>query len=370
MRIATPYNLIGLFLCGTLCLWLLLSAKDANAAVMQTLYNTRVLVSGQTNAAQNKAFRESLQQVLIKVSGDNSIADNAFVVKNLTQARDFIRAFRYEMDNGLTFMLASFDEQRVNELVVGAGFPVWGKRRPDTLLWVAQWPQNGERELLTTASEQIARLTLKDAAERRGIPFTFPLMDIQDSQVINVYDVWGRFDDTIKLASQRYPNDNLVSARIFNRNELAIGNETVPEQMQWQLDWQILNQDLIQESTFFGGSMSDVIEQFVDLVADQLAEKYAVATYAGLDEGNQIRVKILNMDSIESYVTASRFLESLAVVNSSRLLTLKGQVAEFQLQLSGNISDLINTLQLDDKIAQKTDAFGRATDELEFYWLP
>lgn len=372
---AKDYNLMNrFFYCafsfGVAAVWLVLSAKLANAAVLQTLYDTRVMVSGQTNASQNSAFRESLQQVLIKVSGDVEIADNAVVRQTLSQSRDFIRSFRYEMDNGLTFMLASFDEQRVNDLVINAGFPVWGKRRPDTLLWVAHWSQEGRRELLTAASAQLTKLNLLDAAERRGIPFTFPLMDIQDSELINVYDVWGRFDDTIKFASQRYPNDNLVSARIFDRNEVAIGEETVPVEMQWQLDWQILNQDLVQESTFFGSSMNSVIDQFVDFVADQLANKYAIAMTGKQMAGNRVNIKILNMDSIESYVTVNRFLESLAIVNSSSLLTLKGQEAEFQLDMSGSLSDLINTLLLDDKIARKTDAFGRSTDEMEFYWLP
>lgn len=354
----------------TFCISCLLASWDSNGAVMQSLYETRVLATGQTVSAQTRAFRESLQQVLVKVSGDNSIASDSYVRQQLPKARDFIRAFQYENDNGLTFMVASFDEDRVNELVIESGFPVWGRRRPDTLLWMAHWSENGERELFTAASEQFVKLTLLDSAQRRGIPVTFPLMDIQDSQLINVFDVWGRFDDTIKFASQRYPNDNLISARLFNRNLLLTEDETVPENMTWQLDWQILNEDLVQESTIFGPDMNTVVDEFVDFVADTLAAKYAVETEGLLVNGNKINLKIINMDSIKSYVTVSRFFESLALVNTVSLLRLEGEVGEFQLELTGNVSDLLNTLLLDDKISQKTDAFGRATDELEFFWLP
>ena len=58
---------------------------------------------------------------------------------------------------------------------------------------------------------------------------------------------------------------------------------------------------------------------------------------------------------------------NLALVNTVSLLRLEGEVGEFQLELTGNVSDLLNTLLLDDKISQKTDTFGRATDELEFF---
>ena len=113
-----------------------------------------------------------------------------------------------------------------------------------------------------------------------------------------------------------------------------------------------------------------VINEFVDFLADTLAAKYAVNTEGLLLNGNKINLKILNIDSIKSYVTVSRFFESLALVNSVSLLRLKGEVGEFQLELAGDLSDLLNTLLLDDKISQKTDAFGRVTDELEFFWLP
>lgn len=345
-------------------------SQQAPAAVIHALYETRVLVSGQTNAAQNRAFRESLQQVLVKVSGDNQIVNDTFVRQQLSRARDFIRSFQYENDNGLAFMVANFDEEPVNSLVVSAGYPVWGKRRPDTLLWIAYWNSNGNRELFTAASEQFEKFIVLDAAQRRGIPFTFPLMDLQDAEIINVFDVWGRFDDTIKFASQRYPNDNLVSARIFNRNDLLDESESVQQDMVWQLDWQILNDELVQQSTVFGADINSVVEQFVDFIADKLAKKYAVESGGLQATGNQIDLRILNLDSIESYVTVVRFFESLSLVNDVNLMRLKGGVGDFKLQLTGSSLDLINTLLLDDKISQKTDAFGRATDDLEFYWLP
>lgn len=358
----------GRFYFILVCLWL--SACTANATVMQTLYDTRVLVSGQNDAAQRNAFRDSLQQVLVKVSGDRDIAGDSFVRQQLPNARNYIRAFRYEFDEGLRFMVASFDEQRVNRLVVESGYPVWGKRRPDTLLWVAFYDSNSARSLITAGAELPIKDAFMDAGEGRGIPFTFPLMDIQDSEVINVFDVWGRFDDTIKLASQRYPNDNLISARIFNRNVFLAGDETVPENMVWQLDWQILNKELVQQSTFFGSDMYQVIEQFVDFIADTLAEKYAVNSLSGLSSGNVLSVKIINMDSIESYVTVTRFFESLSLVNTATLTQLQGAVGVFDLDLTGSKGDLLNTLLLDDKITQQTDAFGQTREELEFYWLP
>jgi len=337
---------------------------------MQTLYDSKVAVANQSNAAQQKAFRESLMQVLIKVSGNNDLNKDANVRKALQDAPDLIRSFRYEITDGIIYMLSSFDEQRVNQLIVDLGFPIWGKRRSDTLVWFVVLTDDKQRVLLSAGKNDSAKVVLEQAAYRRGIPLAFPLMDIQDAEKINVFDVWGRFDDTIKAASTRYPHDNLVAARLFNRNEFLTENESVTAEMSWQLDWQILNSELVEESSLFGSSAEDVIFSFIDLIANRLASRYAVDVVVGEELSENLVIKILNMASIESYVTVRRFLESLALVNSARLQKQSGTVGEFSLDISGRPQDLLNLLQLDQKIKKKTDAFGQTTDDMEFYWLP
>ena len=342
------------------------------AAIISTLYETRVPLASQTNAAQQKAFRESLIQVLVKVSGDRDIGKDATIRNQLRQARDLIRSFRYDSADGVNYMAATFDEQRVNQLIASAGYPVWGKRRADTLVWMAYLDdESDQRQLITAGVTNTYSDLLKSAAERRGMPITLPLMDLQDAQTVNVYDVWGRFDDTIKLASQRYPNDNLVAVRIYDRTRLMAAGESLQDEMRWQLDWQILNQELAEQSTFFAPDRETLIAQFVDFLADKLAAKYAVEQTNNSSSGNQtLRLSILNVSSIEAYVSVRRFFESLALVNSVTLRRQYASVSEFDLVLSGSREDLLNVLLLDNKIRQKTNAFGQATNEMEFFWIP
>ncbi|BDX06684.1 hypothetical protein MACH26_22050 [Planctobacterium marinum] len=326
------------------------------------------MVASQTVAAQNDAIRNSFNQVLIKVSGSQETVTTPEIIAMRNSARDLIQSFRFESTADGSFMIASFDEDKINQLLTQSGRPVWGKRRPDTLMWMAYLEEDGDRAIVSATSVGPVKQKIDAMADSRGIPISFPLMDIEDAELVHVFDVWGRFDTVIKQASQRYPNDNLVSARIYDRRKMSLAEQEVPLQMAWQLDWQLLNNDLIEEGTWFAASETEVLQKFVDMIADRLAEQYAVEATGELTQTN-VEMKIINLDSLESYVTVTRFLSSLAMVNSVKLLEISGQVARFRLELIGQQSDLLNTLQLDAKITQKTDAFGRVTDDMEFLWL-
>ena len=183
-----------------------------------------------------------------------------------------------------------------------------------------------------------------------------------------MYLTWGRFDGVIKRASQRYPNDNLIAARLFDRNQISVGEENISEQMRWQLDWQLLNDDLIEEGSFFAASREVALQNLVDMLADTLAARFAVVS-SSYETENSVTMNIINLDSIEAYVSAKQFLESLAIVNNVKLVKVSGKTATFQLDIVGAQEDLINTLELDAKITQKTDAFGRVVNDMEFRWL-
>ncbi|MFC3647624.1 DUF2066 domain-containing protein [Planctobacterium marinum] len=336
--------------------------------MIQNLYETKVRVNSQTVAAQNNAIRDSYYQVLVKVSGSKSITEVSELTSKAGDARDLIQSFRFEIIDGERFMVAQFDEGKINQLLTDIGKPIWGKRRPDTLLWFTWLNERDDRELVTATADPEVKKILLEQAQIRGIPFSFPLMDIEDAQIIHVYDVWGRFDGVVKRASQRYPNDNLVAARLFDRRQLTTANTEVSEQMRWQIDWQVLNDELIEEGTLFAAERNQVVTQFIDMLANKLAEKFAVVSRS-YETQNSVTMTIINLDSIEAYVSAKKFLESLAIVNSVRLLNVSGQNATFQLDIVGVQEDLINTLELDAKISQKTDPFGRVVNEMEFIWL-
>src|SRR5262249_13131842 len=79
----------------------------------------------------------------------------------LGNAKRYVQRFGYNADGTLQ---VGFDGVAVDQLLVQAGLPVWGKERPSTLVWLG-----GDADSSPNAHEAIER-----AARLRGIPVVWP----------------------------------------------------------------------------------------------------------------------------------------------------------------------------------------------------
>ena len=204
-------------------------ALTLQAAMVPNLYDARVPIAQQSPKAQQQASRDAMRQVLVKVRGNRDILDSQIIRNKVDDAQSFIRQYRFDNREGQSYFVATFDNERIDELVRSAGFPVWGSRRPSSLLWLAvENPQNGERSLLSEQSNSDHRKQILDTVQMRGIAVHLPILDLDDLSKIGVYDVWGRFIDSVVDASSRYQVEAVLAARLYvNRGNPEAENAQV-----------------------------------------------------------------------------------------------------------------------------------------------
>ncbi|WP_084407252.1 DUF2066 domain-containing protein [Aestuariibacter salexigens] len=380
--------------------WILISnvVVNAHAAIVSGLNEASVVVSDQSQRTQDTAMQQALRDVLVKISGSDALLESADIRRAVRQAESLLNSFRFESRDGQLIYHATFNEQKVEELVKSSGFPIWGMRRPDSLIWLAYEEPNGqkggfERRLVNDFSASTIKQWLIEAATKRAIPVAFPLMDLTDVQQISVYDVWGRFVERIDTASQRYQPDYVLAARMYDVRNLtqqatvqtqqllavnrarsafsqdeftAMGSDEAPIIIEWTL----LTQRNVQFGELSATTHEAAITELIDNLADVLASRYALDTENLLMARNQLDIKITNVDSLDKYVAISEFLDSLTLVDSAMIRTQQGNQAIFALDMMGSQDDLLNAIRLDSRLQRVVDEFGRATDELNFIWMP
>lgn len=188
-----------------------------------------IAVDDQSQRSQDSALKSAFKQVMIKITGNKDALQNPGVKAALRTPQAYLRSYRFDFQEGETLYVAEFDKIKLNELLQREGLPLWGERRPETLLWMAtEDSESGERQLLdeTTPSEMREHLSAK--AKERGLPLSFPLMDLTDRSTISIYDVWGRFVQSLTQASHRYSVDNVIGARVY-KNEPGTVSEVPGE---------------------------------------------------------------------------------------------------------------------------------------------
>lgn len=420
---------------GCLGLWatsIVLSALVSGHVEATQVIQTNIAaiaVDDQSQRSQDSALKSAFKQVMIKITGNKDALQNPGVKAALRTPQAYLRSYRFDFQEGETLYVAEFDKIKLNELLQREGLPLWGERRPETLLWLAtQDSESGERQLLdeTTPSEMREHLSAK--AKERGLPLSFPLMDLTDRTTISIYDVWGRFVQSLTQASNRYSVDNVIGARVYknepgtvsevpgetarleqlqldatrgdsqdlatshlNDNPVAhesddsvegVTNVSMPpftmdefttyaqraEQGDYALDWVFVGGGKVSYGSIFADDPATLASLLVDAYSNYLSAQYAIIPGASDAEKVTITVSIANVNSVTSYANATAYLNSLSVVDSAALIQQEGSVATYTITLLGSAQDLINTVRLENKLRPVTDVYGQVVESYTFYW--
>ncbi|MFT6778484.1 MAG: hypothetical protein ACJAV1_002424 [Paraglaciecola sp.] len=364
------------FMLSVLLLVWLVSLQGVKADVVHDLYDANIAMDDQSQRNQNKAFSLALEQVLIKIRGNHDLLTHPKIKLAITKATRFVRSYSYDIQGSQLYLVISFDPQRVEDVIRSAGFPVWDKRRPDSLIWLAiESRDDSARKIATPTEYSDIYQQLSDRAAKRGITLSFPLWDLGDVQSLGVYDIWGGFSTQISQASERYAVPSILSARIyFIDNELYdVGQSDVMTNAkpagQWSADWTMIEGGGLLAGQVQGDNPLIVAEGLIDALADQLSMKYAI-DLSQIDQADtKAQIVVNNINSLIYYSQALTFLENMSVVNSATLIKLQGPRATFELDLLGDVGDLTNAFGLDNKISPVVDDFGQPVMGLEFFWV-
>lgn len=358
-----------------LLVWLV-SWQSVKAAVIDDLYDAKIAVDDQSQREQNNAFSLALKQVLIKVRGNNDLLTNQKIRNAMTKVTPYVRSYSYEKLESQLYLVINFDPQRVENLIRKAGFPVWDKRRPDSLIWLAIKSSDGsDRQIATVNEYSEIYQQLSTRAAQRGILLMFPLWDLDDIQTLSVYDIWGGFSTQIFKASERYAVPSVLSARIYltdNQSSDVTQNSVMENEKsmtKWSSDWTIIEGGGLLAGQVQGDSPLSIAERLIDALADQLSLKYAIDLTQIDQTDSKVQIVVNNIDSLNYYSQALKSLENMSVVNEATLIKQQGTRATFELDLLGDVEDLTNALNLDSKIRPVVDDFGQPILGLEFFWV-
>ncbi|GAA6204489.1 DUF2066 domain-containing protein [Thalassotalea sp. SU-HH00458] len=350
---------------------------STNAVEVKDLYVAKVAVESQGSNDRNRALKQTLRAVLIKVGGHQSVLNHQAIRAQLNRYNNFVTHYRYERHAEQQYLLASFDEAKINQLFVDANLPIWGSLRPQVVLWLVD-EQGLTRQVVSENSSSSLVETVAEFSSLRGLPIAMPLWDITDTNVISASDIWGRFSQPIYHASKRYQAEAIIVVRLSDNSllteEQLITNADGCEllcQSAVALDWGYLSADNVDlppqfSKRYQGFNRSELLSQALSDITDDIYQRYALST----EENNHFEIDVANIDSLARYVQVSQFLQELSSVQAVRLTQAEGQVRRFSLTLLGSKQAFLASLKLNKVLNQRIDILNPILDEKVpvFYW--
>ncbi|WP_100657249.1 DUF2066 domain-containing protein [Alteromonas flava] len=201
--------------------WFFLSLT-AFAQVQQSSESTviathvvKINVADQSQREQQRAVSTAFRRALIKMSGNRNQFDRAMWQRLDKQATALLKAYQYEIDNGDLNLIATFDKLKMQALLRDNQLKLWESRRPDSIIWLTvNEPSARDNFLLSESQPSELGQIVKKIAQQRGVNIVLPLYDLEDAQLVSLYDIWGRFTGPIKQANTRYGLTHSIVARV------------------------------------------------------------------------------------------------------------------------------------------------------------
>lgn len=416
----------NLFVISRVLVLVLLLVGSVGASVAGTLVSVsqgRVAVTDQSSKTQRFAAQQALKQVMIKISGQREILANAAIKSAIREPQQYMRSYRYEYQNNTLYYIAEFDFQALSSMIQQESLPLWGQRRPDTVLWLAMEDENGDKFIIDDGSVSPVSTQLRALSEERAVPLVFPLMDLTDSATISIYDVWGRFAQNLTTASQRYSPDYIVGARLYRVKDTEVPDLDIEQQTQQQasamryesnrpvlssngvdglseflvddllkeahapafsqdefeamsnqkhgdygLDWVVISQGNIEFGSLYGDDELSLSALFFEEYADFLGQHFAIIPTEGARNTIDIQISVANLDSLAKYVHVEKYLSDMSMVDTATLVKQEGSVASFSLSLLADTQDFYNLVALDERLKPVVDRTGQPIDGFNFYW--
>lgn len=334
----------------------------------------RVEVVDQSIASQQKAGKLALEQVFIKLSGNTDVAKESEIAKAVDNYEQFLIASSFIQQGQRLVFEASFNQDKIQSLLIASGRDVWTSLRPSAVLWLAFETNDKQQALLSQSAadvnlrsstdEKIQSVRLKSFA--RGVDIVIPLGDLDDSMNVSVYDVWNQFVSRLQDHSLRYNTDYLISATVQAFND---SNEQSPPGTTHKVDYIIAHVDFrksnkVNTGRIFGESENDVILKLVDEYANVLAQEFALNSESQTLV-QAVQATISGIESLQDYVQMMALINSVPSVEKVRLIKQRNDVASIEIVQKISITQLISILTLDRRISAKIQS---SDDAVSFRW--
>jgi hypothetical protein len=319
----------------SLLLSILLGLASTTAVALQMpIYEGEAALAAGQGDQDEGALRAALAQVLVKVSGDRSVAVDPGLAAALADARRIALtvAARSQAD-GTRVLVANFDPGAVHDRLAALGRPVWQADRTPLLVWLGI--DDGQQKQIASSHQAAALGAMNSRARARGIPMLLPQMDGVDQNRINPVTLWGAPPQTVIAASQRYG----VQAMLV----ILLSRGT-----SWQARYMLIDGRSHEEWSQSDAQSNALLAAAIDGAADRMARRYAVEPQGSAIGAVEWWVE--GVRDAQDYATVAGYFGKLEFVHDFRVLRAEGERLHLHLELAVGERRLRQLLAMDGRL--------------------
>ena len=337
------------------------------AAEFIDLYSVKIAINSEAKQQRLLASQKALETVFVRATGDiDALKKYPLLAKNIASADKLVASYSYyqdtksspdyvsnqvmtsdnrfaeiKMSENVQFSQLmvefAFKPEAVKQLLISASAPFWQASRPEVLIWLVV--QDGaKRQIINSERSPVHFSQLQAAAKRRGIPIAQPLLDLEELSTINEDDIWALSMNKIITSSDRYAHGAVLAGKI---SRMTSG--------QWYGQWMLSYQNSELVEFFRGDDLLKFSDLGIDLIADKMANDYAVVT-SKKRPSNEWLIQVDGVHSLQDFTRLSQSLRAVPALDTIRLHSVDQSSCYFSLDAVVQLKKIKALLALNDSL--------------------
>ena len=307
-------------------------------------YQAVVPVLSQSAKDRQYAAQKGMQEVLIRMSGSESVLANEQIKRAVDKAQSYIEQFQYRLvdDEALRekgyneALMMMFSPELIERVLLReARVSYWPPNRPDVLVWLVEDDASYGKQMLNRDMQSPITLALDKAAKERGLPLVYPLLDLDDQTAINANLLWRMDEESILAASQRYKAPVILVGRFSTTSRGEI----------WST-WQYFHAGNNQHWDVRSTELDQLVREALSPITSYLASLTSVLSSAE----DALIVKLTEVNGFKQYRQALDYFQGLAMVANVRVLEASPGELLVELESGTTLQRFKTAVALDNKI--------------------
>lgn len=332
---------------------LLIFCVQTSAQNILDYYRAVVPVKSQSAAERKHAAQKGMEEVLVRMSATSEVLKNGRVQAAVDKAQSYLEQYQFRLvkDEALREqgyreeMYLVFSPELIRQLLHKAGVRFWSEgNRPKVLLWLVEDDAQYGKQLLnadsTAADGEVNAVivALEEAARVRGLPLSYPLLDLEDQMAIGPEDVWRMREDKIREASKRYSASVILVGRYSSTSKGEL----------WST-WQYYHLDFNQNWDTRAAAANQFAMEALAPLNEFLAQRYAVVPGVQ-DENAALVLRLAGINSFKQFRQALDYLSGMAMIRDVSVIEASDGELLLALRSDANFERFTAAVQLDRKI--------------------
>jgi hypothetical protein len=288
-------------------------------------YSEEVTVRSQGAGERRGATMRALGLVVVRLTGNPQAASNPVIRRGGANidAMTTSSTFRQDTDmvNGVpvykTVLAVSFDPERVDALIAGAGLKFWTSERPKPILWLAIDDGRGPRLVTGQQTNVVKPLAMRGL--QRGMRFLLPAGTGPEQAAVK--SILALDGVALEPLTRRYRNDAQLVGKVYRQGP------------GWAADW-LLSQAGVELARWSFADLDPrkVIASGVDDGANAIAKRDGVYLDTGV--AGLYTIEVEGVNSQADYIRLMSYLQTVPVVRKVSALEATPATLRLQLDLS------------------------------------